>query len=69
MKVQAIGIERPDGTIIVGLPPRLLPRKYQNRAHFLDDDRDDANLDEYELRFDEVTDATIGRFFQVLVDA
>ena len=65
MQVQAIGRERPDGTITVGNPPR----EYQNREHFLDDYRDDANLDEYELRFDEVTDGTIGRFFQVLVDA
>lgn len=65
MQVQAIGFERPDGTIIVGWPPR----EYQNRAHFLDDYRDDANLDEYELRFDEVNWPTIGRVFQVLVDA
>lgn len=69
MQVQAIGIERPNGTIIVGLPPRLLPRKYQNRAQFLDDYPDDANLDEYELRFDEVNWPTIGRVFQVLVNA
>jgi hypothetical protein len=65
MQVQAIGRERPDGTITVGNPPR----EYQNRVHFLDDYRDDANLDEFELRFDEVTDPNMGRFFQVLIDA
>ena len=65
MQVQAIGRERPDGTITVGNPPR----EYQNRVHLLDDYRDDANLDDFELRFDEVTDASIGRFFQVLIDA
>lgn len=65
MQVKAIGRERPDGTITVGNPPR----EYQNRVHFLDDYRDDANLDEFELRFDEVTDPSIGRFFQVLIDA
>lgn len=65
MQVQAIGRERPDGTITVGNPPR----EYQNRAHFLDDYQDDANLDEYELRFDEVNWPIIGRVFQVLVNA
>jgi excisionase family DNA binding protein len=63
--VHATGRERPDGTISVGNPPR----EYENRAHFLDNYQDDANLDDYELRFDEVTDATLGRFFQVLIDA
>jgi hypothetical protein len=65
MQVQAIGREFADGTISVGNPPR----KYESRAHFLDDYADDANLDEFELMFDEVILPDSGRLFQVLVDA
>ena len=65
MQVQAIGREFADGTISVGNPPR----KYESRAHLLDDYADDANLDEFELAFDEVILPDSGRLFQVLVDA
>lgn len=65
MQVQAIGREFPDGTISVGNPPR----KYESRVHFLEDYADDANLDQFELAFDEVILPDSGRLFQVLIDA
>lgn len=65
MKVQAIGRELPDGRITVGSPAY----QYANRTEFLEHYRTDARLNDFELRFDEITDSELGRFFQVLTDA
>ena len=65
MQVRAMGRGFPGGSISVGNPPR----KYESREHFLEDYADDANLDEFELAFDEVILPDSGRLFQVLIDA
>lgn len=66
MTVFAVGIERPDGTIRVGCPGQDNPKEYVDRVHFGWQYDRDANLEDYDLAFDEIT-SSHGRLFQVLV--